>query len=166
MNFKDQNYFMSLAIEMAQRAEKLDEVPIGAVVVDPFGKVLAKAHNLKERDHNPTGHAELLAVTEACKQIKNWRLEKCSIFVTLEPCPMCLSLMQQSRISNLYFGAYDSKGGAISRDYHLHKDSSLNHQFSVLGGLNHFECSRLLSNFFKSKRSFYNKKGASFSSSS
>ncbi len=153
----DDLWHMDSAIREAERAYSIDEVPIGAVIVDPHGQVLAETHNLKERTNNPLGHAELLAIREACEQLKNWRLEECTLYVTLEPCPMCLAAMVQSRIGRLVFGAYDPKGGAISLGYDLYKDERLNHSFEVIGGVKHHPCSKLLSTFFKSKRTTYKK---------
>lgn len=143
---------MKQAIAMAEIAYREDEVPVGAVIIGPQGEILAQSSNQKENYHNPTGHAEMLAIQEAAKKLKSWRLTGCSIYVTLEPCTMCLSAIQQSRIATLYFGAYDKKGGAISLGHNLHNDLRLNHQFSVIGGIYHFECSKLLSDFFKQKR--------------
>ncbi|MGZ3787477.1 MAG: nucleoside deaminase [Bacteriovorax sp.] len=156
-NFHDRLWLMDEALIEAEKAYREDEVPIGAVIVDPSGSVLSRAHNVKEKVHNPCGHAEILAITEAAKKLSNWRLINCSLFVTLEPCPMCLSAMIQARIGTLYFGAYDPKGGSLSLNYNFYKDQKLNHAFPVIGGLRHFECSRLLSTFFKEKRNNYNK---------
>lgn len=153
----DHLWLMDEALKEADKAYREDEVPIGAVIVDPAGTILSRAHNHKEKAHNPCGHAEILAITEACKKINNWRLIDCSMYVTLEPCPMCLSALVQTRIGHLYFGAYDAKGGALSLNYNFYKDQKLNHSFPVTGGLRHFECSRLLSTFFKEKRSSYSK---------
>jgi tRNA(adenine34) deaminase len=154
---QDQLWLMDEALIEARKAYRQDEVPIGAIVVDPSGVILARTHNIKEKNYNPCGHAEILAITEAAKKINNWRLLNCSIYVTLEPCPMCLSAMIQSRIGTLFFGAYDLKGGALSLDYNFYKDQKLNHSFPVVGGLRHFECSKLLSSFFREKRASYNK---------
>jgi tRNA(adenine34) deaminase len=148
---------MDEALIEAEKAYREDEVPIGAVIVDSAGTIISRTHNQKEKVFNPCGHAEILAITEAAKRKSNWRLTDCSIYVTLEPCPMCLSALVQARISHLYFGAYDAKGGALSLNYNFYKDQKLNHSFPVLGGLRHFECSRLLSTFFKEKRTNYNK---------
>jgi tRNA(adenine34) deaminase len=148
---------MDEALIEAEKAYRIDEVPIGAVIVDSSGAILSRTHNLKEKVFNPCGHAEILAIVEAAKKIKNWRLKECSIFVTLEPCPMCLNAMVQARIEKLYFGAYDSKGGSLSLNYNFYKDQKLNHSFSVVGGVRHFECSKLLSQFFREKRVNYNK---------
>ncbi|MBC7537717.1 MAG: nucleoside deaminase [Bacteriovorax sp.] len=155
--FQDQLWLMDEALIEADKAYRIDEVPIGAVVVDSRGVVLSRSHNIKEKNHNPCGHAEILAITEAAKKLNNWRLINCSLYVTLEPCPMCLSAMIQARIGTLYFGAYDPKGGSLSLNYNFYKDQKLNHSFPVIGGLRHFECSKLLSNFFREKRTNYNK---------
>lgn len=153
----DHLWLMDEALKEADKAYREDEVPIGAVIVDAGGAILSRTHNHKEKAHNPCGHAEILAITEACKKINNWRLIDCSIYVTLEPCPMCLSALVQTRIGHLYFGAYDAKGGALSLNYNFYKDEKLNHSFPVMGGLRHFECSKLLSTFFKQKRASYSK---------
>ncbi|MCK5882804.1 MAG: tRNA adenosine(34) deaminase TadA [Bacteriovoracaceae bacterium] len=153
----DDLWHMDSALTEAERAFSMDEVPIGAVIVDPHGRVLVETHNLKECNNNPLGHAELIAIREASEQVKNWRLENCTLYVTLEPCPMCLAAMVQSRIGRLVFGAYDPKGGAISLGYNLHKDMRLNHSFEVIGGIKHHSCSKILSKFFRQKRSRYKK---------
>jgi tRNA(adenine34) deaminase len=155
--FQDQLWLMDEALLEAEKAYRQDEVPIGAIVVDSRGMILSRNHNIKEKNHNPCGHAEILAIIEAAKKLNNWRLLNCSLYVTLEPCPMCLSAMIQARIGALYFGAYDHKGGSLSLNYNFYKDQKLNHSFSVVGGLRHFECSKLLSNFFREKRTNYNK---------
>ena len=154
--FEDHLWIMDEALIEASKAYREDEVPIGAVIVDSQGSIIARAHNKKEHVNNPCGHAEILAILEAAKKLNNWRLIGCSIYVTLEPCPMCMGALVQSRISNLYFGAYDSKGGAISLNYNLHKDKRLNHNFNIIGGIKHYECSKVLSRFFREKRATYN----------
>lgn len=148
----DQLWCMKIALDEADIAYRLAEVPVGAVIVDAKGEVISKAHNLKESVHNPCGHAELLAIQAAAQKIQGWRLEDCTLYVTLEPCPMCLAAIGQARIRHVVFGAYDSKGGALSLGYPLHKDQRLNHRFSITGGVLHYECSRLLSQFFKERR--------------
>lgn len=151
-SMKDILWFMELAYEEAYIAAQKSEVPVGAIVVSPDGKLISKAHNRKEMDNDPTGHAELIAIREACRIQNNWRLSGCSLFVTLEPCPMCLSAIAQSRVSSLYFAAYDKKGGSISLGYSFQKDRRLNHEFKVVGGVEHFKNSQLLSKFFKERR--------------
>lgn len=155
MTLKDDLWFLKIALEEAEKAYKLDEVPIGAVIVNDKSEIISKAHNLKEKNFNPCGHAEIIAITEAAQKQKDWRLIDCTMYVTLEPCPMCLAALVQARIKRLVFGAYDSKGGALSLNYRLHNDQKLNHQFQVLGGLEHFQCSRIISNYFKAKRTEY-----------
>ncbi|MBY0516025.1 MAG: nucleoside deaminase [Bacteriovoracaceae bacterium] len=149
---EDHLWFMKLSLEQADLAWKLQEVPIGAVIVDSKGEILARTHNLKETAHDACGHAEILAIQEASKKLNSWRLNDCRLYVTLEPCPMCLSAIGQARLSQVIFGAYDRKGGAISLGYPLHNDQRLNHRFSVMGGVMHFECSKQLSDFFKQRR--------------
>lgn len=155
LTLSDHLWFMSMALDQAEVAYKTQEVPVGAVLISPDGEVLAKAHNLKETHFNPIAHAELLVLTEGARKIQNWRLSDCVLYVTLEPCPMCLTAMVQARIKQCVFGAYDPKGGALSLGYPLHKDKRLNHQFSVMGGVRHFECSKVLSQFFRERRSSY-----------
>lgn len=151
------NHFwnMSIAIEEAEQAYREFEVPVGAVIFSQDGKILAKAYNKKEKNNDPCGHAEILAIKSAAKFIENWRLTGCSLYVTLEPCPMCLGAMAQARISKLIFGAYDPKGGALSLNYNLHADKRLNHCFSVTGGIRHYECSNIISTFFRNNRKNY-----------
>lgn len=156
LTLKDYEWAMGIALKEAELAAKKNEVPIGACVLAPDGKVLSSASNFKEAPNDPTGHAEILAIKEASKLLSSWRLLDCTLVVTLEPCVMCMGALWQSRIKKLVFGAYDSKGGAISLGYKLHKDKRFNHNFSVIGGIRHYECSKILSNFFKQRRSNYN----------
>lgn len=151
-SFNDYDWMMNVAIDEAYKAYALDEVPIGAVVVDSSGNVLAKEHNLKESVNDPCGHAEIRAIRTACEKLGDWRLNDCTLFVTLEPCPMCLNSILQARMKKVIFGAYDPKGGALSLNYNFYKDKRLNHNFDVLGGVKHFECSKILSRFFREKR--------------
>ncbi len=156
-NIKEHIWNMQTALKLANKAYKMDEVPIGAIVVNPKGEILSSQHNHKESSHNPVGHAEILAIQDAAQKIGNWRLEECTLYVTLEPCPMCMSAIQQSRMKQVVFGAYDSKGGALSLGFNLNNNQRLNHNFSVVGGVMHYECSQILSQFFKEKRKFYSK---------
>jgi tRNA(adenine34) deaminase len=149
------DWYMSLAYEQAEQAAWNGEVPVGAVIVDKFGKVVSTGQNRKEVDFDATAHAELLAIREAGKSLGGWRLLECSLFVTLEPCPMCLSAILQSRLETLYFGAYDSKGGAISLGYSFQQDTRFNHSFRVMGGVEHYRCSKQLSDFFRARRKGY-----------
>lgn len=158
MNFKDHSWYMKMALEEADKAYRLGEVPVGAVIVSEQNSILSRAHNLKESNFNPCAHAELLAVTAAAKKINNWRLVGATIYVSLEPCPMCMSALTQARIKTLIFGAYDKKGGALSLGHNLHQDRRVNHQFSVIGGIDHYACAKILSQFFKERRDVHRTK--------
>lgn len=149
---------MNLAIKEAEIAFKLGEVPVGAVIVDENDHVIAKAHNLKEKNKDTTAHAEILAIQKASEELGDWRLLNCTLYVTLEPCPMCLYAILQARFKNVVFGAYDQKAGSISLGYSFQKDSRFNHKFSIIGGVEHYKCSKLLSDFFKLRRKTYRKR--------
>lgn len=152
---KEDLQYMKIALQEAKEAAYLDEVPVGAVIVSANNEILSIARNNKEANNDPCGHAEIIAIREAAKKIKSWRLLDSTLYVSLEPCPMCLAAMVQARIGRLVFGAYDPKGGAISLGYLLFKDKRLNHNFSIVGGALHYESSKLLSDFFRSKRTRY-----------
>ena len=117
---------MKLALKEADKALLKDEVPIGCVIVKD-DKVIARSHNIKESTHNPMGHAEIIAISKACKKLQNWRLEDCDIYITLEPCIMCTGAIIQSRIKNIYFGAYDPKGGALGSSINVLEANNINH---------------------------------------
>jgi tRNA(adenine34) deaminase len=153
MNLNKDLFFMEEALLLARDAEKIDEVPIGAVLVDQNEKIIARGKNFREIQKSPLGHAEIDVINKAAAYLSSWRLNDCTLYVTLEPCLMCLSAMVQARITRCVFGAFDPKGGAISMGYHLHTDQRLNHRFSVTGGILQMECSALLQDFFKAKRS-------------
>ncbi len=155
---EDHLWFMNIALECAHAAYRSGEVPVGAVLVSADGTILSKQFNLKETNNNPTAHAEILSLVEGSSRLQSWRLSQCTLYVTLEPCPMCLSAMVQSRIGQCIFGAYDPKGGALSLGIPMHQDKRLNHQFGMMGGVKHYECSRLLSQFFKERRSSFQSK--------
>jgi len=143
--------FMERAFLEAKKALREREVPIGAVVVKN-DKVIGKGYNLKEEKQDPTAHAEIIAIREASQKIGSWRLEDCEIFVTLEPCPMCVGAMLQSRIERLVFAAYDSKGGAVGSLYDLSNDDRFNHTIKVKSGFMKEKSSKMLKKFFKSLR--------------
>lgn len=142
---------MKEAIKEAKKAWKIDEVPVGAVIVKD-DMIIARAHNLKEKKQMVTSHAEVEAIHKAAKKLGTWHLEECDIYVTLEPCPMCASAIQQSRMQHVYFGAYDPKGGAIESLLHLYEIKGFNHYPYVTGGVLEEECAQLLKDYFKSKR--------------
>jgi len=142
---------MILAMDEAQRAADLGEVPIGAVaVVD--GQVVARAHNLREATHDPLGHAELLLVQQLSKEGKRWRLSDVTIYVTCEPCLMCMGAMLQARIARIVYGCRDPKAGACGSLYDVSNDPRLNHNIQVTPDILGVECGRLLSNFFRARR--------------
>lgn len=155
MNFNEHEWFMHIALEQAQRAADLGEVPVGAVIVDAAGAVLAKSHNLKETTKNPCSHAEVEAIILAAKEIQDWRLEGCTLYVTLEPCAMCAGAILHARFKQVVFGAYDPKGGVLSCGMHIWGNTKLNHNVNVIGGVLHYECAKQLSSFFKQRRSGY-----------
>ena len=144
------NKFMKAALAEAKKAYLIDEVPVGAVIVYN-NKIIARGHNTRETNQSVLGHAEINAIKKASKKIGSWRLEDCDMYVTLEPCPMCSGAIIQSRIKNLYFGAYDPKGGASGSVLNLF-DYSFNHKVNVTGGVMEDECSRIIKDFFKELR--------------
>jgi tRNA(adenine34) deaminase len=143
---------MQIALEEARAALDHDDVPIGAVVARD-GEVLARAHNARERDQDPTAHAEILAIRAAADALGSWRLDGCDIYVTLEPCAMCAGAMVLARARRLVFGALDPKAGAVRSLYNLADDGRLNHRLEVTAGVLEEECSALLRDFFGARRS-------------
>lgn len=144
---------MDLALEEAERARDRGEVPVGAVVVSAGGEVLARAGNHTLALHDPTAHAELLAIRAACAKLGNERLESCDLYVTLEPCAMCATAMSFARIRRLYFGAADPKGGAVEHGVRFFAAPTCHHRPDVYGGINESECAALLKDFFQARRS-------------
>ncbi|AXO90972.1 tRNA-specific adenosine deaminase [Bacillus anthracis] len=149
---RDQDiYFMQLAIEEAKKAEAIQEVPIGAVIV-LNGEVISAAHNLRETEQRSIAHAELLVIDEACKKLGTWRLEDATLYVTLEPCPMCAGGIVLSRVKRVVYGAGDPKGGCAGTLMNLLTDERFNHQCEVVAGVLEEECGTLLTNFFRELR--------------
>ena len=142
---------MKLAINEALKAQKKDEVPIGAIIVKD-GKVIAKAHNLIEKTQDATSHAEILAIKKASKKLKSWRLDGCSLFVTIEPCPMCAGAIVNARIEKVYFGATEPKSGSAESKFSILTDSGLNHKTEFVGGILKDECQTIIKKYFKEKR--------------
>lgn len=147
----DEEYMLEAIKEARLGTTESDEVPIGAVMVMD-GKIIARAHNLKEAKKCAVYHAEMLALARAADYIGNWHLEDCTLYVTLEPCPMCVGAMINSRLGKLVYGAYDSKAGAINSVIHLNNDRRFNHRFDAVGGVLEGDCASMLSEFFKEKR--------------
>ena len=150
MEEKDYKY-MQMAIDEAMKAKVLGEVPIGAIIVHA-DKVIARAHNLRETTQNAVTHAELSAIQDACREIESWRLEETTLYVTLEPCPMCAGAILQSRIPRVVYGARDPKGGCVDSLYQLLNDSRFNHECEVTEGVLGDECGEILTSFFKDIR--------------
>jgi len=145
------SHFMQRAFELAQIAEQHDEIPVGAVVVYQ-GKIIGEGFNQSIMLNDPSAHAEMLAVRQAGKQLDNYRLLDCTLYVTLEPCPMCAGLLVHSRVKRLVYASPDLKTGAAGSAFNLVASSQLNHQLEVDNGLMSVECSELLSGFFKRRR--------------
>jgi len=143
--------FMKLALKEADKAEAKGEVPIGCIIVVD-GKVIAKAHNLRETKKDPTAHAEIIALRKAGKKLGDWRLEDAVVYVTCEPCPMCAGALVWARIKRLVYGCSDPKAGAIDSLYGIGTDKRLNHRFEVKSGVLAEECAERLKRFFKKKR--------------
>lgn len=141
--------FMRAALREAEKAEILDETPVGAVIVRG-GKIIARGGNRRETKKNALMHAELIAIDKACRKLGGWRLPGCDIYVTLEPCPMCMGAIIQARIENVYFGAYDKKSGCAGSVCDL--SSVLPHKVYTEGGIMLYECEEILKKFFKKLR--------------
>jgi tRNA(adenine34) deaminase len=144
--------WMELALAEARAALDHDDVPIGCVVVDAHGAELARAHNARERNVDPTAHAELIALRAAAAERGSWRLDGATLFVTLEPCAMCAGAMVLARIQRLVFGAADPKAGAVGSLYNIAQDERLNHRVNVTRGVLADDCGEILTTFFKGKR--------------
>lgn len=143
-------FYMKKALEQASKAEKINEVPIGAVIVKD-GKIIAKGYNTRESKHNALCHAEIIAINKACKKLKSWRLSGCELYVTLEPCPMCMGAIINSRIDRVIFGAYDKKTGSCGSVINLN-DYPYNHHPQIVGGVRQEQCASVLSSFFSKLR--------------
>lgn len=151
MVLPDDQRFMNLALEMASQAASLGEVPVGALVVQD-GEILASAHNRRELDRDPTAHAELLAIRAAAQRLGDWRLERCVVYVTLEPCAMCAGAMVLARVSRVVYGCHDPKGGFLGTLGDLSQVPGLNHRYEVLAGVESDAAAGLLRSFFRRLR--------------
>lgn len=143
--------YMNEALIEARKAYSLDEVPVGAVIVKN-DIIIARAHNMKETYNDATAHAEMLAIKQAQEYLKAWRLTDCSLYVTLEPCPMCAGAIINSRVTNLYFGAYDPKAGCCGSVVDLLQHGMFNHKVNVYEGVLKDSCSNILTQYFREKR--------------
>ena len=142
--------YMDLAIREAERAAKIGEAPIGCLIVKD-GEIIATGHNTRETDHDALGHAEINAIRAACKSLDSWRLSGCTLYVTLEPCPMCMGAIINARVDTVVFGAYDPKAGCCGTLADFTK-LGFNHTPEILGGIRELVCRKLLSDFFTNLR--------------
>lgn len=150
LNPDDQSY-MRLALREAERAFEAEEVPVGAVIVHA-GKVIGKGFNQREKLEDPTAHAEMLAITAAAQALGDWRLEDCTLYVTLEPCPMCAGAIVNARVKRVVFGATDPKAGACGTLMNVVQDSRLNHRVELVAGVLAEESGAILKQFFRTRR--------------
>lgn len=152
MTGQSDEIIMALAIGEAEQAASAGEIPVGAVIVDGGGTVISAAHNLRESASDATAHAEILAIRRACEVIGNWRLSGTSIYVTLEPCAMCMGAIINARIDRVVFGAPDPKGGALVSNFGIGAGRELNHRVEFSGGVCGERCARILEDFFRTLR--------------
>jgi tRNA(adenine34) deaminase len=143
---------MSQALEVAQSALNTDDVPVGAVILDPSGKVVARGNNVREANFDPTAHAEVVALRQAAEVAQSWRLDGHTLVVTLEPCAMCAGAIAQARIKTVVFGAWDEKAGAVGSVWDVLRDPRSPHRVEVVAGVMAAECTALLQNFFQDRR--------------
>lgn len=144
--------WMSYALELAQSAGDEGEIPVGAVVIDAEGNLIAEAANRKERDREPTAHAEIIALRTAARRLQSWRLSQCTLYVTLEPCPMCTGAILQARIGLLVYGADDAKTGAVRTVENIPDSLASNHKLRVIGGILENQCREQLKKWFVLRR--------------
>ncbi|MBW4642462.1 MAG: tRNA adenosine(34) deaminase TadA [Goleter apudmare HA4340-LM2] len=144
--------WMSRAVELAQAAGDAGEVPVGAVIIDSSGNLVAEGENRKERDKDPTAHAEILALRAAAQILQTWRLHECTLYVTLEPCPMCAGAIVQARIKLLVYGVDDTKTGAIRTVANIPDSAASNHRLNVIGGILESVCRQQLQAWFATRR--------------
>jgi tRNA(adenine34) deaminase len=147
-----QEIAMRRALKIAQEAFESGDVPVGAVVLDNFGEVLGEGRNEREENHDPSAHAEIVALRKAAKAKKSWRLDGATLVVTLEPCAMCAGAIAQSRIKTVVFGAWDEKAGAVGSVWDILRDPRSPHQVEVIAGVMEEECAELLKKFFEELR--------------
>lgn len=143
---------MREALALAEQAAAQGDIPVGAIVLNADGHVIGRGYNTRERDHDPLGHAEIVALREAAAHLGSWRLDDCTLVVTLEPCTMCAGAIVQSRIARLVFGTFDAKAGAVGSLWDVVRDRRLPHRPQVSSGVLVDECAQILSQFFQAQR--------------
>lgn len=147
----DDKYYMELAIAEARKAAELGEIPIGAVLVHD-GQVIAAAHNMRETWNDGTAHAEVIVIREGCKSLGRWRLSGCTLYVTVEPCPMCSGAIVNSRVDRVVYGCPDVKAGGAESIFNIITNPNLNHCAEVTSGVCELECAQVMKDFFKRRR--------------
>ncbi len=145
-------FYMCAALAEAAQAYALGEVPIGAVLVDEAGEIVARGHNLRERDHDATAHAEMIAIRAACERLGRWRLSGLTLYVTIEPCPMCAGAIVMSRVDRVVYGGTDYKAGACESLFNIPGHPALNHHPEVTAGVLAEECADIMKRFFRERR--------------
>ena len=150
---KDDKFYMALALNEAEKADKIGEVPIGAIIVNTKGKIIGQGYNQCIMQNDPCAHAEIIALQKACKNRKNYRLLKATIYVTIEPCIMCMGAIIHARLKKVVYGADDPKWGAAGSLYNFAHDKRLNHNLEVVSGIKHDKARKIITDFFKNKRS-------------
>ena len=148
----DYQNLMQQALALANQAATFDDVPVGALVVNDQGEIIGVGENLREKNNDPTAHAEIVAIKEAAQKIDNWRLDDLTMVVTLEPCAMCAGAIVQTRMKRLVFGAFDEKAGAVGSIWDVVRDARALTKIEVISGVLEKECAQVLTNFFKGKR--------------
>ncbi|MDJ0729072.1 MAG: tRNA adenosine(34) deaminase TadA [Crocosphaera sp.] len=151
-NYETHCHWMKQALILAQKAADAGDVPVGAVMINAEGNLIAQSSNCKEQNHDPTAHAEIIAIRQASQKLRSWHLEECTLYVTLEPCIMCAGAIIQSRLGLLVYGIDDLKSGTIRTVLNLPDSAASNHRLSVLSGILEQECRQQLQNWFKQKR--------------
>ena len=144
---KDEEY-MAVALQLARRAADEGDIPVGAVVVASDGRIVGRGCNRRRLEHDPTAHAEVVALREASRELQSWNLSGCTLVVTLEPCPMCAGALVQSRVSRLVYGCSDAKAGACGTLYNIADDSRLSHRLEITAGVMELRCRKILQDFF------------------
>lgn len=148
----DDVYYMELALAEARRAAELGEIPIGAVLVDSEGEVVSSAHNMRETWQDGTAHAEVIVIQDACKKLGRWRLSGCTLYVTVEPCPMCSGAIVNSRVDRVVYGCPDVKAGGAESIFNIITNPNLNHCAQVTSGIREEECAQVMKDFFRRRR--------------
>jgi len=147
----DDNYYMGLALDEARKAYEIGEIPIGAVLIVD-GQIVSSGHNMREIWHDATAHAEMIVIRVACQKLGRWRLTGATLYVTIEPCPMCAGALVMSRIDRLVYGSADYKAGAIESIFNIAQNDALNHSMIVTSGVRSNECAEIMRDFFRSRR--------------